>query len=90
MPVERIENRPAGTRLFLDANIFVYAFLGHSNQCRELLGRCATEQVLGITSLDVVNEVTHRMMLAESVGSGVIKRGIESETYEANGGKSLS
>jgi predicted nucleic acid-binding protein len=74
MPVERIENLPAGTRLFLDANIFVYAFLGHSNQCRELLGRCATEQVLGITSLDVVNEVTHRMMLAESLGSGVIKR----------------
>ena len=74
MPVERIENLPAGTRLFSDANIFVYAFLGHFNQCRELLGRCATEQVLGITSLDVVNEVTHRMMIAESLGSGVIKR----------------
>jgi predicted nucleic acid-binding protein len=26
MPVERIEYLPAGTRLFLDANIFVYAF----------------------------------------------------------------
>lgn len=74
MPVERIENVPAGTPLFLDANIFVYAFLGHSNQCRDLLGRCATEQVLGITTLDVVNEVTHRMMLAEALGSGVIKR----------------
>ena len=74
MPVERIENLPAGTRLFLDANIFVYAFLGHSDQCRELLARCATEQVLGITTLDVVNEVTHRMMVAEALGSGVIKR----------------
>jgi len=74
MPVERIENLPAGTRLFLDANIFVYAFLGHSNECQGLLGRCATEQVLGITTLDVVNEVTHRMMLAEGVGKGVIKR----------------
>jgi len=74
MPVERIENLPAGTRLFLDANIFVYAFLGHSNECQELLGRRATEQVLGITTLDVVNEVTHRMMLAEALGKGVIKR----------------
>jgi predicted nucleic acid-binding protein len=74
MLVERIDNLPAGTRLFLDANIFVYAFLGHSDQCRELLARCATEQVLGITTLDVVNEVTHRMMLAEALGSGVIKR----------------
>jgi predicted nucleic acid-binding protein len=74
MPVEQIENLPAGSRLFLDANIFVYTFLGHSNQCRELLARCATEQVLGITTLDVVNEVTHRMMLAEALASGVIKR----------------
>src|SRR5262245_17738327 len=74
MPVERIENLPAGYSPFVDANIFVYAFLGHSNQCRELLGRCATEQVLGITILDVVNEVTHRMMLAEALGSGLIKR----------------
>ena len=74
MPVGRIEDLPAGTHLFLDANIFVYAFLGHSHQCQELLGRCATEQILGITSLEVINEVTHRMMLAEALGSGVIKR----------------
>jgi predicted nucleic acid-binding protein len=58
----------------LDANIFVYAFLGHSRQCQDLLGRCATEEVLGITTLDVINEVTHRMMLAEALASGVIKR----------------
>jgi len=64
MPVERIENLPAGTRLFLDANIFVYAFLGHSNERQRLLDRCATEKVLGITTLDMVNEVTHRKMLA--------------------------
>lgn len=74
MLVERIENLPAGTHVFLDANIFVYAFLGHSNQCRDLLARCATERVFGITTLDVVNEVTHRMMLAEALASGVIKR----------------
>ena len=74
MPLERIENLPAGTRLFVDANIFVYAFLGHSNQCRDVLGRCATEQVIGITTLEIVSEVTHRMMLAEALGTGVIKR----------------
>ena len=74
MSAELIENLPADTHLFIDANIFIYAFLGHSNQCRDLLGRCAIEEVLGITSLDVINEVTHRMMLAEAVGSGVIKR----------------
>ena len=74
MPVERIENLPAGTLVFLDANIFVYAFLGFSNQCQDLLARCATERVFGITTFDVVNEVIHRMMLAEALASGVIKR----------------
>src|SRR5713226_104375 len=74
MPVERIENLPAGTLVFLDANIFVYAFLGHSNQCRDLLARCATERVFGITTLDVVNEVTHRMMLAEAVAKNIIAK----------------
>jgi hypothetical protein len=37
MPVERIENLPIGTHLFLDANIFVYAFLGHSKQCSGMM-----------------------------------------------------
>jgi hypothetical protein len=67
---ERIENLPAGTHVFIDANIFIYAFLGYSNRCRDLLGRCVTEEVLGITRLDVINEVTHRMMVAEAVGTG--------------------
>jgi len=74
MPLERIENLPAGTHLFLDANIFIYAFLGHSSQCRNLLGHCASEQVFGITILEVINEVTHRLMVAEALGTGVIKR----------------
>lgn len=74
MPAELIENLPAGTHVFIDANIFIYAFLGYSNQCRNLLGRCGTEQVLGITAFEVINEVTHRMMLAEALGTGVIKR----------------
>ena len=87
--MDGIANLPAGTHLFIDANIFIYAFLGHSNQCRDLLGRCATEQVVGITSLDVVNEVTHRMMLAEALGSGVIRK-IASETYGVNGEKLLN
>src|SRR5688572_31256060 len=74
MPLEGIANLPAGAHLFLDANIFIYAFLGHSIQCRNLLGRCASEQVFGITSFEVVNEVTHRLMVAEALGTGVIKR----------------
>jgi hypothetical protein len=39
-----------------------------------LLGHCASEQVFGITILEVINEVTHRLMVAEALGTGVIKR----------------
>jgi len=39
MPAELIENLPAGTYVFIDANIFIYAFLAHSNQCRSLRHR---------------------------------------------------
>jgi len=87
MPLEGIANLPAGAHLFLDANIFIYAFLGHSIQCRNLLGRCAFEQVFGITSFEVVNEVTHRLMLPRR-SAPALSRGIASEIYEANGAKS--
>jgi hypothetical protein len=39
-----------------------------------VFGRCASEQVFGITILEVVSEVTHRLMVAEALGTGVIKR----------------
>ena len=75
MPVDRLPNLPAGTHVFLDANVFIYAFAGHSKECHDLLRRCSTEEVFGITTLDVINEVTHRLMLAEAVAKGVITKG---------------
>lgn len=74
MAIDRLTNLPAGADIFLDANIFIYSFGGQSNECRDLLRRCATEDVFGITSLEVINEVTHRLMLAEAVAKGIITR----------------
>ena len=74
MPTDRLANLPAGADVFLDANIFIYSFSGQSNECRELLRRCATEDVVGITTLEVINEVTHRMMLAQAVAKEIITR----------------
>ena len=75
MPVDRLPNLPAGTDVFLDANIFIYAFSGHSDECHNLLRRCSTEEVCGITALEVINEVTHRLMLAEAVAKGIVTKG---------------
>jgi predicted nucleic acid-binding protein len=75
MPVDRLPNLPGGADVFLDANVFIYTFGRQSIDCRDLLRRCANEEVFGITTLDVINEVTHRLMLTEAVAKGVITKG---------------
>jgi predicted nucleic acid-binding protein len=65
---------PTGAVAVIDANIFVYAFRELSAQCEGLLARCRAQDVFGVTTLEVVNEVSHRLMLAEAVEEGVIGR----------------
>jgi predicted nucleic acid-binding protein len=79
VPVADLSTVPDGADLFIDANIFIYAFLKKSAECRTILVRCAREEITGITSLDVVSDVTHRMMLAEAVSKGEITRESASE-----------
>ena len=74
MAVDTLVKLPAGIDIFLDANIFIYAFGGQSQQCLDVLFRCAREDVYGVTTLEVINEVTHRLMLAEALATGVIRR----------------
>jgi predicted nucleic acid-binding protein len=72
--VESLPKLPAGIDIFLDANVFIYVFGGQSKQCLELLFRCAREEVYGVTAIEAINEVTHRLMLAEALATGVIRR----------------
>jgi predicted nucleic acid-binding protein len=74
VPLVDLPSVPSGTDLFLDANVFIHAFLRRSGQCTAVLERCAREDIFGVTSLDVVNDVTHRMMLAEAMSKGLITR----------------
>ena len=74
MAVDSLAKLPAGIDIFLDNNVFIYAFAGKSQQCLDLLFRCAREEVYGITTIEVISEVTHRLMLAEALATGVITR----------------
>ena len=65
---------PTGSSIIIDANIFIYAFDGRSSQCRALLTRCANEEVVGITTAEIVNEVCHRLMLAEAMAKRALPR----------------
>lgn len=62
-----------GSRVFLDANIFVYYFTAASQSCRNLLLRCATRSILGFTSVTVLFEVAHRLMIIEAQQKRVVK-----------------
>ncbi len=63
---------PSGMRLGLDANIFIYAFGRQSVQCGHLLERCQEGDVRAVTTIEVVNEVCHRLMLLEAFENGLI------------------
>lgn len=68
----RIDEIEPGQRVFIDSPIFLYHFAGVSAECRQLLERCEVGDVRGITSVIVVAEVTHRLMLAEAVSKGLV------------------
>ncbi len=69
-----LQGIPSGADVFIDANIFVYALLRQSEDCRGLLLRCARQDVLGVTTLDTISEATHRLMCAEAMKLGIIAR----------------
>jgi predicted nucleic acid-binding protein len=64
-----------GTRVFLDAPIFLNHFAGLSRECRGLLERCERSEVRGVTSAVVVAEVAHRLFLLEAVAEGLVAVG---------------
>ena len=67
MPVSPLPSLPEGSDVLIDANIFIYGLLGSSAQCTALLDRCNAEEIHGYTTVEVVNEVCHRLMVYEAV-----------------------
>ncbi len=72
MAASTLPNLAGHSFIFIDANIFVYGLSGQSAQCRQFLERCLREEVGGITLFETVNEVTHRLMVAEALSKGLI------------------
>ena len=75
MACSTLEQVQAGTRIFIDASIFIYHFSGVSAECRTLLERCERGEVKGATSTLVMAEASHRLMMIEAVASGQVTPG---------------
>ena len=73
-PSTGLRTFPPGPMFFLTRTFSFILLLGSRTNAVISLRRCATEEVFGITTLEVISEVTHRLMLAEAVAKGIITR----------------
>lgn len=61
-----------GANIFIDSNIFIYHFTGVSYECSDFLDRCEKGDISGITTVNVLLEVLHRLMMIEAVEKGLV------------------
>jgi uncharacterized protein len=64
-----------GATVFIDANVFIYHFTGTSAECTQLLARCESGRLHGVTSALVLAEVCHRLMTIEAVERKLVPAG---------------
>lgn len=64
-----------GSAVFIDANVFIYHFAGASPQRTNLMERCRSGEVRGATSVLVLAEVCHRLMMIEAVKRDFVSPG---------------
>ena len=67
-----LRSLPNASRVFLDANVLIYAAGGTSRECRQLLLRCSRDEIYRVCLYEVLNEATHRLMLLEARAKGLI------------------
>lgn len=64
-----LPNITSGSTVFVDANIFIYAFAPDpilGPHCEELLDRIELQDIKGVTSSQVLSDVAHRLMSLEA------------------------
>lgn len=65
-----LSNVPTGTALLLDANIFLEHLLSSNAVCGSFFRRLQAGELRGVTSVVVLSEVRHRLLLTEVVRQG--------------------
>lgn len=69
----RLDQIESGTKVFIDSNIFIYHFTGVSQECSDFLERCEKNDIVGVTSVNVILEVLHRLMMVEAVRKKIVR-----------------
>ncbi len=74
MPVLPLHAIPAHEEVLFDANVLAYGLLRTSAESDALIDRCIAGEINGFTTIEVLNEVYHRLMLYEASSKGLISR----------------
>jgi predicted nucleic acid-binding protein len=69
MNLEDIVN---GSTVLIDTNVLLYARNRRSPRCRQLLLRCEQSAVIGVVTLPTLAEFSHRCMVQEAQGNGLV------------------
>lgn len=64
----KLSDIPTGSRVFIDANVPLAVIFEEKNApiAEDFLGRIESEEVIGVTSVVVINEIFHRSLIAET------------------------
>lgn len=65
---------PAGTRVFVDTNIFDLHYRGKSATCSAFINRVAHGEVVAYVNTQVLSDLLHKLMLAEAYAKRFITR----------------
>jgi len=78
-----LKDIPNGSKVFIDANIFLYPALNdprYRDSCKAFLERVSKGEVQGFASVLVLNEVLHKLMVSETANKHNL-RGGEATSY---------
>ena len=65
---------PPGGKIFIDANIFLEHMLQGEPSCTAFFQRLSRKEIRAVTSVGVIAEVRHRLLLTEAVRRGYVTR----------------
>lgn len=85
--LNNIRDIPAGTRVIVDTNIFVYLTAPHPRfgpACRDFVSRVESGEIHGFIPHPIVYEILHRLMIEEIIRSGNAPDGISAVRYLKN------
>ena len=69
----KLTETKTGSEIFVYSNIFIYHFTGVSDECSDFLSRCERGELIAITTVNVILEVLHRLMMVEAVRKNLVK-----------------